>query len=324
MECILKMIKWLVSFFSLAASTFCFSGHETFVSCGNVKLWCETFGLKVNPPILLIMGAGAQGIEWPTRFCEKLARFGFFVIRYDHRDTGLSSCVDYARCPYDLYRLAQDAICVLDAFHIQKAHIVGASMGGCIAIIIGASFPSRVCSIIPMMATSDLRCVTDGFCLPSLPRPKKEFLRWLDEAAVFSTRNCSEDEEIDFHVKGWKILNGPEAFFDKKFYRKLVKKIRKRERCPNGISNHLAAIRLSCNQYRELLPFVYVPTLIIHGTCDPVFSVEHAIDLVDCIPDGTLALIDGMGHCLNPIFFDEVIETIFRYTEELDDCCSTW
>lgn len=160
----------------MCCGSFLYSEQKpTYIHFGEVHLWYETFGKKENPTLLLIMGGGCQGIMWPTALCERLAEEGFFVIRYDHRDMGLSSFIDYEKNPYDLMDLSRDAIEILDALEIRKAKIVGISMGGLIATILGAYFSDRIDSIVPIAITSDFSTFLD----PSenntspLPKPKK-------------------------------------------------------------------------------------------------------------------------------------------------------
>lgn len=103
------------------------------ISVNGINLWYETFGEQKNPAILLMMGNSAQGIMWPDEFCQQLAKHNRYIIRFDYRDTGLSSCIDYDTHPYNLFDLGNDALGLLDALNIQKAHIVGLSMGGALA-----------------------------------------------------------------------------------------------------------------------------------------------------------------------------------------------
>lgn len=123
----------------------------------NISLWYETFGEKKNPPLLLIAGGLCQGILWPDEFCEALAKKGLYVIRYDHRDSGLSTCVDFTKAPYSLYDMAEDATQLLDYLKIEKAHACGISMGGVIAELMSAHFPERISTIALFSTSCDLR-----------------------------------------------------------------------------------------------------------------------------------------------------------------------
>lgn len=145
-------------------------------------LWYETFGEKDNPPLLLVMGGLCQGILWPTGFCEQLAAEGFYVIRYDHRDTGLSPCFDYQKEPYDLLDMAKDAICLLDGLGIERAHVCGLSMGGPIAELMATK--GRVLSLTLIATSCDLRPSSLAYDKEfpddiTLPRPTDQYLAWM-------------------------------------------------------------------------------------------------------------------------------------------------
>lgn len=110
----------------------------------NIDIWYETFGNINDEPLLLIMGGCCQGILWPTEFCKQLAASGFYVIRYDHRDTGLSTYFDYEKHPYDIRDLTEDAIGLIDYLKIKKCHAVGLSMGGPISELLSIKYPSKL------------------------------------------------------------------------------------------------------------------------------------------------------------------------------------
>src|SRR5215831_14787974 len=126
---------------------------ERMVRANGIELWCEDFGDPGNPAVLLVMGAGGQGIMWPEEFCAALADAGFYVIRYDNRDTGHSTCVDFSKAPYTLSDMARDAIGLLDAFGIARAHVIGASMGGMIAQTLAIEHAGRLRTLTSIMST---------------------------------------------------------------------------------------------------------------------------------------------------------------------------
>ncbi len=131
--------------------------QPTVVQTNGLELWTESFGDNKHPTILLIMGSGSQGVLWPQSFCEQLALQGYYAIRYDHRDTGLSSSIHYQDHPYTLLDLAKDALGILDYYQIEQAHLVGASMGGSVSMLLAAHYPERVASLALLMSTMDLR-----------------------------------------------------------------------------------------------------------------------------------------------------------------------
>ena len=140
----------LLNFFILMSMLPFFSLHsESNIAHANgIDIWYETFGTPTDPAYLLITGGGGcQGILWPTYFCERLAKEGFYVIRYDNRDSGFSTCFDFNTNPYTLSDIAKDAIGLLDFLRIEKAHVFGLSMGGLVAKIMAAHYPQRIFSI---------------------------------------------------------------------------------------------------------------------------------------------------------------------------------
>jgi len=297
----------------LCSWSFLFLGQKpTYIHIGEVHLWYETFGKKGDPALLLIMGGGCQGIMWPTALCERLTKEGFFVIRYDHRDMGLSSSIDYEKKPYDLMDLSRDAIGILDALEIKKAKVVGISMGGLIATLLGAYFPDRIDSIVPIAITSDFSTFLDPSAnnLSPLPKPKKECLDYLNYVLAMIDKVATKEEKVALYVRGWEILNGPETYFDKELYQQLITQSMDRMRYPQGYNNQTSAMSSSLKKLNEALSLIQVPTHIIHGTQDPFFSIEHGEELVKSIHGAQLFLFKGMGHNLNPLFYDDLIRVI--------------
>jgi pimeloyl-ACP methyl ester carboxylesterase len=132
--------------------------HESFAKVSDdITLWYETFGDSKNPPIVLLMGNATQGIFWPTDFCEQLASKDRYVIRFDYRDVGLSTHVNYDKHPYDFLDMTADIIGLLKFLNIKKAHLVGLSMGGVLAQVIAINHPDHVLSVTYTMSTSDYR-----------------------------------------------------------------------------------------------------------------------------------------------------------------------
>ncbi len=286
--------------------------HESYVKIGNVRLWCETFGKKNDPALLLIMGSGGQGIMWPDEFCNALKESGYFVIRYDHRDTGLSSSTDYAQSPYSLLDLGKDAIGILDAFGIEKAHVVGASMGGSIAILLGAYYPERLHTMTLMVATSDLSTIIDpsGNNKCTLPGPKKEYLAWINQNMMKLNESSSREDKLNLFVEVGRQANGTKVPYDEEFHRKLMSKVLDRTQNFQGHTNHLLACKASLELLPKAIVLVKAPTLIINGTEDPIFPPEHGYALKNSIAGSKLILIDGLGHCCNPMFFEDITKAI--------------
>ncbi len=293
----------------------------------NVHIWHETFGQKEHPAVLLIMGNSAQGMMWPEKFCRKLAAANRYIIRFDHRDTGLSSCIDFEKNPYDLFALAQDALGLLDILGVKKAHIVGLSMGGSIAQLLAIYYKERILSITSMMSSPDLSVKNDAFSgkdttHATLPPPKKEFV----EAVIALNKIApkTKQDKITQIVENWRLANGEKASFNENYWHQLVEEtIEREESRPDAIKikfanhgNHSKAQMASSEPNLKTLKLISVPTLVIHGSEDPIFPPLHAQSVVDCVPNSKLLLIDGMGHALNSAYFETIILEIIKHTTE--------
>jgi pimeloyl-ACP methyl ester carboxylesterase len=301
------------------------SGH--LISLNKIKLWYETFGNPEDSPLLLIMGNSAQGVMWPDTFCEKLAAQKHYVLRFDHRDTGLSSCVDFNENPYDLFDLTQDILGLMDKLQIKKAHLVGLSMGGSLAQLLAAHFPSRVLSLTLLMTSPDLSVKNDAFMgkdtsQAALPPPKKEFV-----SAVIELNKkipASKSEQVKQLVENWRLANGGKAAFDEVYWLSLVElAFSRQEFNPEARNlkfanhgNHSKAQMATAEPNLTTLKLISSPTLIIHGLEDPIFPPAHAEALAQSISNSKLLLIAQMGHALNPLFFEELISAINDHTSE--------
>ena len=180
-----------------------------------------TFGNENNPAVLLIMGNSCDAIMWPDIFCQSLAKRNYYVIRFDQRDTGLSSWIDFIEDPYTLMDMVDDAIGLLDALKIQKTHIVGYSTGGLIAQLLTVHFSQRVLSLILMMSSIDLTIKNDAFrgkdmSNSKLPPPKKEFIQAILQLNAVQT--SSLPEKIKQVVENFRLANGSKSFYDDEFF----------------------------------------------------------------------------------------------------------
>ena len=269
----------------------------------GITLEYETFGKKGAPPILLIMGLGGQLLLWPESFCESLAAAGFYVIRFDNRDIGLSTRFEQHGRPsvvkaslrarlglkvptaYTLADMARDAVGLLDALGIAKAHLAGVSMGGMIAQIVAAEHPQRVLSVALIMTTSG------SARLPQASLP-------LQLRLARGPKKRDRDSLIAYGVESWKLIGtrGPQATPDAEL-REKVSRTFDRAFYPVGMARQLNAIIASGSRTR-LLPQIKAPALVVHGTRDPLIPVAAAHDLARRIPHARLELIEGMGHDL--------------------------
>jgi len=273
----------------------------TKATANNISIEYETLGDPSSPPILLIIGLGAQLIYWDEEFCRQLAEAGLYVIRFDNRDAGLSTKFDAAGVPdmmdvigklmsrqevtppYTIEDMAADAVGLLDALNIEKAHICGMSMGGMIAQSLAIHYPRRVLSLTSIYSTTGN---------PHLPQPKPEVM------GLLLTPPPQERELfIQHELNVFRAITGPRFGFDEKWVHDTLAKGYDRACYPQGTGRQLVAI-LTQNNRKPALKGVRVPTLIIHGDADPLVSVEAGKDTAEAVPGAALKIIEGMGHDL--------------------------
>ena len=278
----------------------------------ELDIWYETFGSKEDPALLLIMGGGCQGVLWPVEFCEKLVKEGFYVIRYDHRDAGLSTYFNFAENPYDLMDITKDAIGLLDFLNVKKAHLFGISMGGIVAEIMAAYFPERVHSIIIMGSTPDVRPMNlairgeppeEG----TISSPVSEYRSW--KGPVPQKPYDHDEKFLEHRITVWHRMSGSVPF-DKAFYRSLHRECLARLKNTDSLANHYLASARSEDLVRDVPSQIQIPTLILQGSEDPVFRPDHGEALSRAIKGSNYLLVEGMGHVPNTYFDDFLIEQI--------------
>lgn len=272
------------------------------ITANGITLEYEDHGDKNAPPILLIMGFGAQLTLWPDEFVEALVGHGYRVIRYDNRDIGLSHKFHGVKAPglikmtilskfgitpkvpYTLGDMADDGVGLLDALGIDKAHIVGASMGGMIAQHVAAKHGHRAHSLTSVFSTTGN---------PKLPAAKKEALK------VLVTRPASTEEEVlvDHGMLLARTIGSPAYPADEQRLRDRVRISVRRSVYPEGPTRHLSAIVADGNR-REMLKGVTVPTLVLHGEADPLVPVEGGHDTAAHITGAQIKTYPGWGHDL--------------------------
>lgn len=315
-----KIHIFFVRLFYLISSIF-HGFTQKIIHANGIDLWVETFGKKENPTILFIMGCGAPGLMWHQKFCQQLADKGFFVIRYDHRDVGLSSIRDYQNFPYTLLDMAKDAIAILDHYSIQKAHIVGGSMGGIIAMLLDAHFPDRVLTLTLIMTTADGRSTLDAIeekvSQSPLSPPHPSILEWLKSYKLNPPKTIVEKEKKLLEIG--RIQNGSIVPFDEKLYRQIAFQSFLKSSNLEGIFKHLKAWSASNDLHRQTIDQIQTPTLIIHGDQDPIFPLDHPMALKNAIPHAQLTILTGMGHGLNTQFYDVLIEKIEGMTKNIEN-----
>lgn len=287
--------------------------QSVMVKNDNLYLWTESFGNPADPTLLLIMGSGGQGILWPTEFCANLAKKGFFVIRYDNRDTGLSSLIDYNEQPYTLLDMATDAIDILNHYRCDKAHIVGASMGGAIAQLIGAHYPDRVQTLGLLMTTNDMRPAMDAFVGQTTQSPLSPPLPVVLNAARMAMLMPPNtlDEKVASFINNAKINSGGKKPVDEILCQQLALLSLARTRDESASFNHFKALMASHDLLSATQGQIKAPTFIMHGDADPIFPVDHAHALQATIKHAQLEIIPDVGHGLfNPLWFDFFINRL--------------
>jgi pimeloyl-ACP methyl ester carboxylesterase len=288
---------------------------ERFTDIGDVELCYETFGDPDNPAMLLIMGLGTQMIGWREDFCRELVDRGFFVIRYDNRDSGRSTHLDSARPPtpgqllrrripnpaYTLTDMADDAAGLLDALEIEAAHVVGASMGGMIAQTLAARHPERVLSLTSIMSNTGSR--------------------WSGQAAFrlwpFFLRRPKAGKEafVERIVKVFEVIGSPGFGTDHEWLREMAALSFDRGADEASSARQLAAILASGNRTADLHRII-APTLVVHGKADRLVRPSGGRATARAIPGARLLRIEGMGHDLPrgawPQILDAIVENAAR------------
>jgi pimeloyl-ACP methyl ester carboxylesterase len=276
------------------------------VEVGGVDLCAETFGDRADPAILLIPGASASMDWWEEEFCERLAAGPRFVIRYDLRDTGRSVSYEPGAPPYTLRDLADDAAGLLAALGVASAHVVGTSMGGAIAQVLALDHPDRVASLTLLSTSPSGRD-------PDLPEMSEETVAefnaaaapdWSDRAAV-----------LDYQVHLGRVSASRSRPFDEETFRDVAARAFDRTiNMASTMTNH--HVMAGGDRWRERLGELDVPTLVIHGTEDPVHPYGHGRALAKEIPGATLLPLEQTGHELPRRAWEQVVPAILEHTSE--------
>jgi pimeloyl-ACP methyl ester carboxylesterase len=271
---------------------------ETFVTPGPLRLWTERTGNPDHPAVLLIMGASAQGITCPDALVTRLVARGVQVIRFDHRDTGRSSIVDFDRHPYGLSDLAADALAIMDAYGLPSAHVAGASMGGMIAQWLAVHEPARVRSLT-LLSTTPMgydpgpvwqRAMAGHPAHPDdLPPPAPRFLKHLADSD-------GTPPGVEADVATFRVMNGDVLPFDEPAARAMLERSWARATDPSAAANHGLAGRKMGPDRLVPLSTITAPTTIVHGDQDPIYSPAHGAALAAAIPNAHLHIVEGMGH----------------------------
>ena len=263
----------------------------------------QTFGDPGDPAMLLIMGAMASMLWWPEALCKKLAGEGRFVIRYDNRDTGLST--KYAPGAYTFDDMANDAVGVLDSYGIGKAHVVGMSMGGMIAQRLALKYPSRVISLT-VISSSPV-----GIDTSQLPGTTEAYMEHSADGAKVDWSN--RDQVVGFVVKDAQAIASTTHPFDEKAMRAFIEQDYDRSGGFLSATNHF--MLKGGEDLKGRLREIKAPLLVIHGTSDPIFPVEHGAALADAVAGGRLVRIEGGGHELHPDDWGTIVAALVAHTK---------
>jgi pimeloyl-ACP methyl ester carboxylesterase len=276
---------------------------ERMIEANGVELCAESFGDPADPPILLVMGVGASMLWWEEGFCRMLADGGRFVIRYDHRDTGRSVSYEPGRPGYGGADLTADAAGVLDAYGIAAAHVVGVSAGGGIAQEVALDFPERVRSLT--LVSTSIAVSSDR----ALPPPTAEFGRFVTTVEV----DWSDPESvIEYLVDYWRMLAGEERPFDEAAFRALARRDVGRASDFRAAQNH--DLLHDDDRSHGPLSSISSPTLVIHGTADPMFPIGHGEALAEEIPDARMLRLEGAGHGVHRADWEAIVAAILEHT----------
>ena len=287
----------------------------------DIQIEYETFGNSSSPSILLIMGLAGQLIHWQKEFCEKLSTRGYHVIRYDNRDSGLSTKFNKVGLteamekvgalfmgekvwvPYSIEDMASDALGLLDFLNIRQAHICGMSMGGFIAQTFAINNPGRTLSHTSIYSSTG---------------NDKEFQPTQEVMEVMLTPTPEErGAYIEFTMKYLKLIFGTGLPFDEEFHRNIAAQSYDRSFCPEGVARQYLAIMTQKNRTPDLEKLV-TPTLVIHGDDDPLVPLAGGKATSDAIPNAEIKIIKGMGHAIPNLqaYWSDILNEIVDHVQK--------
>lgn len=287
------------------------------IQANHITLEYDTFGNSDQEPLLLISGLNTPMTRWSQSFCEKLAQCGYYVIRYNNRDTGRSERFNQYRAsgilhllaarffgiklklPYTLQDMVQDSFALLDKLNIEKAHIVGRSMGGVIAQLCASELPERVLSLTVLMSTTGNiklpapSCTVIRLMLKRTPNPNKDLERYLQHRIKYTKAIGSRTYPIS----------------ELEIRERILKDLASSDYNPGGGKRQLAAL-MQAGDIRMSIHKIKCPTQVIHGDCDPLVPLACGLDVHKNIAHSTMCIIKDMGHSLHENFIDELVSKI--------------
>lgn len=291
---------------------------ERLIPSKNVVLWSEDFGNPADPDVILIMGANSSAMGWPNEFVELLVAGGRHVIRYDHRDTGLSTTREFTENPYTVEDLAADAIAIMDGWDVESAHVVGFSLGTTLGQVLALDYPERLHTLTLMAGTAldvdfvdNIRRAYSGE--PSsdgLPIPRKDVL---DVLAQRATPVDDQATELDRRIEEWRALSGSQLPFDANEFRRWEERAIAHAGTLRQPFAHAMATPVPTTRGAEL-GRITTPTLVIQAPLDPLNPPPHAQHIADLIPNAQFVEIPGMGHALPSAVHAPVAAEILKHT----------
>jgi pimeloyl-ACP methyl ester carboxylesterase len=289
------------------------------VKANGIEIEYDTFGSRAGRPLVLVMGLASQMVGWPPAFCNRLADRGHYVVRFDNRDVGLSSKIEEGgvpsverilagslvaggdvEAPYRLSDMATDTADLIRVLRIDRAHVCGISMGGMIAQTLAIEHPERVAGLISLESTTGE---------PGLPPPAPEAVQ-----VLFQPPPPQRDRYIEHMAKVFRTFAGGSPMFDEAVQRAVLALAFDRSYYPLGFVRQIAAIMASGSR-RERLASVTAPTLVLHGSLDPLIPLEHGRATAEAVPGAVLHIVDGLGHGIAfPRLWDEIVDRISEHT----------
>jgi len=283
-----------------------------------LSLHYDALGHRENPALVLIPGLGSQSISWSARFCSLLAEAGFYVLRLDNRDCGLSVKLtdaptpslqalfqgQAADIPYNLLDMAADVALTLDTAGISRAHLIGRSMGGMIAQLFAAQYPQRTASLSVIMSSSGN---------PALPPADSDVMALLMAPKPDPTTRTADylEQQLAF----LQCIASVDLPFNRQHYAALLQQTLQRDYSPAGTIRQIAAIAAT-GDLRPYLSQITAPTLVIHGSADPLFLPQAGKDIGLNITGATVEIIEGMGHDLPPERETDIAARLLRHLHQ--------
>ncbi len=281
------------------------------VLANGIRIEYEALGDPARPALLLVEGLGGQMIGWPDQFCHDLVSRGFHVVRFDNRDSGLSTKIeggpepdvvaayfgDLSSASYTLDDMADDAAGLLDALGIRAAHLVGLSMGGMIAQAFALRHPEKTLSLCSIMSTTGGRDVG---------QPTPDAMAHLVRPPATTPEEC-----VEAAVASHRMLGSPAYPTGEAEVRAAALRRYERAHCPEGAARQLCAI-LASGERTDRLAQVTAPTVVIHGTDDALIQPSGGRATAEAIPGAKLVLVEGMGHDLPPAYWDQIVDAIAK------------